>query len=37
MIGAVRKRIDNALVISARVSKVKLAINLNHIGKPSCL
>ena len=36
-LGAAHKLIGNALQISARVCKVKLAMNLVHIGKISCL
>ena len=36
-LGAAHKLIGNALPISAKVCKVKLAMNLVHIGKISCL
>ena len=36
-LGVAHKLIGNALPISARVCKVKLAINLVHTGKISCL
>ena len=36
-LGTARKLIGNALPISARVGKVKLAMNLGHVGKFSCL
>ena len=36
-IGTTHKLIGNALPISARVGKAKLAMNLVHIGKISCL
>ena len=37
ILGVAHKLIGNTLPISARVGKAKLAMNLEHIGKFSCL